>query len=168
MPVPQNRIGSSAPIAAETLALTKGEIIENARGELVVEVELREAPVQFLTAGQRPVHCAGQSSESVGKPGIESAGIGIAQESVQAVVGALLSLNLKRIVAGPANVIVVGNCSELAVRCSESFPAGATAKSVTGDDATRGRRSHVLVQSVHQDVGAAGAGVADGQHDLTG
>ena len=81
--------------------------------------------------------------------------------------GALLSLNLKRIVAGSTNVVVVGNCSELAVRCSESFPAGAAAKSVTGD-ATRGRRSYVLVQSVHQDVGAAGAGVANRQHDLTG
>jgi hypothetical protein len=46
-PISQDRIDGTAPIAAKLLAFSEWQIIGNAGRELVIEVELREPPIQL-------------------------------------------------------------------------------------------------------------------------
>src|ERR1035441_3635814 len=148
MPISENCIRSAAPIAAEPLAFPKWKVVKNASRELVVEVDLGEPPIQLAGSGQRPVHRTRKRAESVWKSGIKSPGVGIAQQSIQAVSRALLRLELQRIISGTANVVVVGDSGELAVWRNKSATVGTTSESVTGNNTARSRGPNVLVQTV--------------------
>src|ERR1700722_3596327 len=58
LPVPEDGIRRATPIAAELPAFSERQIVENAGGEAVVEIELRQPPVQLLRSGQRIVNRA--------------------------------------------------------------------------------------------------------------
>src|ERR1700691_3791258 len=66
LPVPQNGVGSSSPVAAVVLPLAEWKIIEDAGGESIVQVQLRQSPIQFLGAGQRPIDRADIGAQAIG------------------------------------------------------------------------------------------------------
>src|SRR4029077_20473430 len=41
LPIPQNRVGCAVPGTAESLALTEGQFVNHAGGEIVIEIDLR-------------------------------------------------------------------------------------------------------------------------------
>src|SRR5580704_423723 len=50
LPVSQQYIGSSAPIAAEVLALAKRQVVKNARGKDIIQIKLGQTPIQPLSS----------------------------------------------------------------------------------------------------------------------
>src|SRR5208282_1916579 len=55
LPAPEERIRHTVPIAAEALSVAEGQVIDNARGEIIVKVELRGSPIELLPIGQREI-----------------------------------------------------------------------------------------------------------------
>src|ERR1700722_5908213 len=78
LPVAEHCVDRAAPIATEMLALAKWEVVKDAGGELIVEVELRQPPIRFLRSGEWPVHGTRKCPQTVGEAGIEGARVGIA------------------------------------------------------------------------------------------
>src|SRR5580700_2428227 len=105
--MPKDGVGGSAPVAAEPLALAEGQVIKDAGGKTIIEVELRQAPIEPRGPGQRIIKRAGVSTQAVSQTGIEISRIGIADQSVQPVPGALgFSLDLEGIVPGCPDAVI--------------------------------------------------------------
>ena len=51
----EKRVGHVVPIAAELLSAAEGQIVNDAAGEAVVEIDLRQAPIQALPVGKREI-----------------------------------------------------------------------------------------------------------------
>src|ERR1700728_2422258 len=168
LPIPKNRIGHTIPAASEFLPFAKRQIIENAGGELVVEIDLRKAPIQFLSPGQWPVHGTGKRTYPIRKTRIERSRIGIAQQCIKPVPRVLLGLDLEGVVVSPAVVTVVINGGELAVRSrkissARTAPQRVTRLRVWPSGAGR-RRTDVLVKAVVEDVCAASPSITGGHN----
>src|SRR6202041_2270296 len=48
LPVSQYGVGRSAPVVAIRFAFTEGQIVENARGKDIIQVKLRQSPIELL------------------------------------------------------------------------------------------------------------------------
>ena len=156
LPVTENAIHRTAPVTPETLAFTERKIVQHAGGELLGQIELRKAPIGLLTAGQRPVCRPGEGSEAIGQSRVVGVGPGIAEKRIDAVARALgFRLDLERIIAGAADIVVIVNGCEGTVRRGESRSPGTATQRVTCNHTAGRGRSNVLIHPVHQDVRAA-------------
>jgi len=76
----------------------------------VIEVQLRQAPIQFVETGERIVDRAGIGAQAIGQASIEIAGIGIADQGIQAMPRTLgFGFYLEGIITGGAYAVVVSD-----------------------------------------------------------
>src|SRR5712692_2795225 len=120
----------------------------------MIEIKLRQAPVRPLSSWQGPERRAGRRSKAVRKAGIEGAGIGIAEQSIETVPRALgLGPDLKGVIPGTAYVVDVRDNSEggdgwgiPATECVPGDRACATRTRLGGTD--------IQIHAVYQDMRA--------------
>src|SRR5579864_502097 len=79
LPVPQYSIGGATPIAAELPAFAEWQVIQDAGRKGVIQIQLRQSPIEFRTPGQRVVQGAGIRAQAVGHAGVECSRPGVAQ-----------------------------------------------------------------------------------------
>src|SRR5579871_4441801 len=58
LPIAEQGVRSSIPIVAELSAATEREIVDHAAYETVIEIDLRQRPIQVLPVGEREVRSA--------------------------------------------------------------------------------------------------------------
>ena len=86
-------------------APAEGQIVDDAGGEVVVEIDPGKSPIQFVPIGKRKVGGTIIGTQTIGKPRVVSARVGVANQGVDSVTGALgLGLNLQTIVVSEALV----------------------------------------------------------------
>jgi hypothetical protein len=66
LPATEKRLGQVTPIVAVLLTSTEGQVIDNAGGEIIVEVDLRGPPIERLPIGQREVGGAQFGTQAIG------------------------------------------------------------------------------------------------------
>src|SRR5215469_5521437 len=155
LPVAQDCIGCTAPVAAKVLALAKRQVVQNAGGKVVVEIELRHAPIQLAVTRQGIIQCPRIRAEAIGHAGVERTRPGIAEQGVEAVARALgLPLRLEGVVASPSHTIIGNNTLE---RCGIWVGREAATDGVAGNTAASSRRTQILVGLPDQNAGTAGA-----------
>src|SRR5690348_13970023 len=89
LPVAQDRIRRPGPIAAEVFAFSKGQVIQNAGSKVVVQIQLREAPVELRASGKRIINGSRISTQPIRHTGVEGSRPGIAQQGIKSVTCAL-------------------------------------------------------------------------------
>ena len=165
MPISQDRVDRTSPAAAELLAFAEGQVIEHAGSEVVVELDLRQAPVCSRRSWQGPVGHAGAGTQTIVESGVEIARVRVAQEDVKSVLGTLgLGLHLERIVPSRARVGRGGDCGKRAERRG----GNSAAKCIAGYEPACGGGRHIQVTTVHQDAMTARTRISDRQHDTAG
>src|ERR1700688_712243 len=143
LPISQHCVNRSTPVAAEMPSLTERQIIENAGGKDIVQVELRQSPIQLLRTRERPIECARIAAQTVRKTGIESAGPSVANQRVQAVPSTFgLGFHLERIVTRRSYAVIAVN--RLERKCVRERRK-ATAPRVAGDYAACSGRTDIFV-----------------------
>src|SRR5205807_5229371 len=164
-PIAENSIGNPIPIATDMLAPSKGQVVEHACGELTVRIKGRERPVRLLRARQRPVNRSWERPESVRQPGIESSGPCVSQQGIEPMARTFgLSLDLERVIAGAACVVVVEDVEEIRnVRRGSYISA---TQGVARDRSAGSWRVELQVQAIYQNVRAARAGVSGCEHKV--
>src|SRR6202041_573361 len=129
--MPKDSVGGAAPAAAILLAFAERQVIEDAGGKTVIEVQLRQAPIQLRSARQRVIERTWVRAETVGQAGIEIARIGIADQSVETMPRALgLGFDLQGIITGGTDAVIdvntlKGPSSRLVPRVREVSKAAA-------------------------------------------
>ena len=78
-------VGQGSPIAAEPPTPAEGKIIDHAGREAVVEIDLRQRPVQLLPIGERKIWRAEQRAQTIGQPIVVCMGIGVGDEGIKPV-----------------------------------------------------------------------------------
>src|SRR5438477_7047604 len=58
LPVPEDGIGRTAPITAELLTFPEWQVVQDAGGEAVIQIQLRQSPIQFRAARKRIINRA--------------------------------------------------------------------------------------------------------------
>src|SRR5271155_2843719 len=105
LPIPKSCVGRAVPVSAEHFASAERQVVNDAGGEVVVEVDLRQAPIQLRPVRKREIGRTQQRTQTVGEAIIVGVRIGITNQSVEAVPGRLgLGLDLQRVVSGLAEV----------------------------------------------------------------
>lgn len=100
LPASEGRVDRAAPVAADGLAFAEGQVIDDAGGELLIKVYLRQTPVRSRGTGQRPIGRAAGGTETVRITRVERMGPSVPEESVKTVPCALcLGFDLKRVIA---------------------------------------------------------------------
>src|ERR1700733_15547715 len=98
LPVTQNCVANAVHIAAKRLAFAEWEFVKDAGSELVIEVDLRQAPICPGSSGQRPVSRTRGCACAVREAGVKGARPGVAEQSVQTMSDTLrFSLDLQRV-----------------------------------------------------------------------
>src|SRR5713101_5595503 len=165
LPISKDRIDRPAPAAAELFAFAKGKVIEHAGSEVVVELDLRQAPVCSRRSRQGPVGHASAGTQSVVESRVEIARVRVPQKDIESVPGALgFRLHLERIIPSRTGVGGGSDGGEWA----ERGRGNSTAKRVTRHNAACGGRGHVQVAAVHQNVMTASARIPHCQHNTAG
>ena len=130
---------------------------------------MRQTQIQSLGSGQGPIQCAGVGAQAIGQPGVEVAGVGVAQQGVESVPCTLgLGLQQEPVVAGGADAVIADDGLEVP-------GVGEDAKSATERVALHGiaavragvRVIDVFVDLANQNVSAAGTGIACRHHDVS-
>lgn len=153
LPPSQGGIGHSVPGTAEVLPSAEGQIINHASREAMIQLDLGQRPVRSLGIWERVVSGAGAGTYTIGKPGIEIAGISVAQKCVHPVPGALgFRFHLQRIVARRTDIVDVRYGRKLWV--GSRTGAESTAESVAGHGAACAGRGNVQIHAINQDVSA--------------
>ena len=111
-PISQDGVYRAAPLAAELLTPTKRQVVNHAGGEIMIELNLREAPVCFCRPGKRIIRSAAGTGATrakiVRESTVEIPGIRITQQCVDPMSRALrLRLDLERIVSRGTRVLGV-------------------------------------------------------------
>ena len=70
-------------------ALAERQIVDDAAGEAVIEIDLRQRPIEVLPVGQREVGRAQLRSQAVGQAVVVGARVGVGNQRVKAVLGRL-------------------------------------------------------------------------------
>src|ERR1700689_136772 len=163
LPIPQDRVGALAPSPSELLAAAERQVVQHASRKAAVQVQFRESPVQVRRSRQGIIQRARIGSQTVRQAGIEIARVGIADQSVQAVLCALgLSLYLQRIVARRAHGIVAIDGLEGAPQGlvdREGEEANAATHRIASHHPACPRIVQILVHLAHQNMVAARSGV---------
>ena len=140
--------------------------------KVIVEVDLGKSPIEFLPAGQRIVGSSDGTPQAVGEAVIVSAGVGIADESVDAVAGAFrLRLNLQTVVVSVALIGGIGNGGILGMPYWDTAPnkrsTRPASQRISGGSTSQGS-ADVQVISIEQDVVAARPCITSGENNLPG
>src|SRR5271165_7002442 len=168
LPVANHRVNKGVDVVSEPAPFPVGQLVNHAGDEIVVEVDLRQRPVQLLPVGQGEVRGAYRSAQAVRKAVVIGARKGISHQGVNAVFRTLgLRFDLKRIVVGAALVDRGGNGGER-IRSIGPVGGSSASQSVPGDGSASAGRRNVDVVAVDQDMRAARAGVANREHDVAG
>ena len=105
LPVPQKRVRSVIPSIAELLAFAERQVINDATREVVIEVDLRQPPIELLLIREREIRRTQQGTQTVGQAIIVGARIGVTKQSVQSVpVRLSLGFDLQRVVSCLADI----------------------------------------------------------------
>src|ERR1019366_3165494 len=105
LPIPKSCVGRAIPVTAELLAPAERQIVNDATREIIVEVDLRQTPIQLLPIRKREIGRTQQGTQTVGEAIIVGARIGVTKQSVEAVPGRPgLGFDLQRVVSGVAEV----------------------------------------------------------------
>src|ERR1700682_40968 len=89
LPVPEYGVRGTAPVAAEVLPFAKGQVIQDTRGEVVVQVQLRQSPVQFRASWKRVIDRSRIRTQTVRHAGVEGPRPGITDQRIKPVACAL-------------------------------------------------------------------------------
>src|ERR1035438_2924149 len=166
MPISQDRVHRAIPVPPEVLTLAEGQIVENAGGEAVIQIQLRKTPVELLGSRERTLQGAGVGAQAVGHARIEGARPRIAEQCIETMPGALgLSLYLQRVIASIPYAVVAGNGLKKSCKwkCSKTATQG-----VAADHTARAGLIEVFVFLTDENVLAVRAGVSDRQHNVPG
>src|SRR5580765_2983050 len=99
-PSAENLVDGSIPSASKLFPATEWQIVQHTCCELMVQLDLRESPIQLVSSRQRPIGRADIAAQSVRQSAIEVSCICIPQQRVQSMPHTLcLSLRLQRVVA---------------------------------------------------------------------
>src|SRR6267378_3170030 len=133
LPVAENRVHRATPAAPELLALPERQLVGDAGGELVIQVERGKRPVQLLISRQREIGCSGERTQAVGHTRVKRTRVGVAQQGVEPLLDALrFSLDLERVVVCLTDVVVIGDRKwEQERRCSPLRSKGRATRTAT-------------------------------------
>ena len=125
------------------LAFAKWQVVQDARRETIVKVQLRQTPIKLLITRQRVVKSAWIRTQAVRHAGVKGARPGIAEQGVQPVACALgFAFNLESSVAGCSHAVVRDDLLE---RRSVRIGWEAAADGVARDHTTCAGRTQILV-----------------------
>jgi len=171
LPVSEDGVGDAVPTAAKGFTLAKGKVVNDAGTEVVVEIDLREGPIQLLPVRERIVGGAKSGTQAVAEANVVGTGISITDQSVDAVARALsFGFDLKPVVMGHALVGDVGDGVEReigGVRGSHSSSARPAANGVAGNVSACHGGGNVEVIAIDENVVTAGTCISGCEHDIT-
>ena len=90
-PASSDGIDRTVPIIAKALALSERKVVDDAGGEVVIELNLRQSPVGILGSRQREICAAGAGSYPIRKSVVEVPGIGVARRAYSPCLALLVS-----------------------------------------------------------------------------
>src|ERR1700678_2651181 len=71
LPTAKDRVFGAVPRTAKRLALAKRQVIKDAGGKIVIQVDLREAPIRLTCTGERPVSGTREGAIAIGHSGVK-------------------------------------------------------------------------------------------------
>jgi hypothetical protein len=116
-------------------ALAERQVVNDAGREIMIQVDLREAPIEALPIRKGKVSGADDAPQPIRKASVVSSRISVSDERVNAVPRALgLGFDLQRIVVRPPGVIdiVDGGIRESGIGHAERRPIGTASQRVSG------------------------------------
>lgn len=166
-PISQDSVDGAAPRAAELLTPTKGQVINYAGSEIMIELNLRQCPVCFCRSGKRIICGAGARAKIVRESTVEIPGIRITQQGVKPMSRTLgLRLDLERIVSSRTCILEVEDERVLVWGICRRRCAQATAQSVIGDRTTCIGRGYVQVHPVDQNMCAVRPRITEREENI--
>src|SRR4029077_10384724 len=105
LPAPQHGVGDLIPVTSILLAPAERQVVNDASREAVIEIDLRQRPVQFFPIRKWEVGRTQQRAKTVGQAIVVGMRISITNQSVKAVLRGLgLGFDLQRVVSGLAEI----------------------------------------------------------------
>src|ERR1700722_6379713 len=146
LPASKQGVGDPIPVASILLAPAERQIVNEAAGETVVEVDLRQCPIQFLPIWKWEVGRAQQRAKTIGEAIIIGVRIGITDQGVKTILRGLgLGLDLQRVVSGFAKIAELQDSVADPKRRYKSCATGRTSERVTSNGAAGSRANPVRV-----------------------
>src|SRR5579864_1107827 len=97
LPASADRVANGVPVAPPFLPFAEGQLINDAGGEVLIEVDLRESPIEVLPIRKREIRGPDDTSQPVAETGVICSRIGVRNQRVKAMPRALgLGLDLQR------------------------------------------------------------------------
>src|SRR5262249_25638415 len=96
LPVSEQSVRQPVPVVAELPASSKRQIVQDAGRKVVIQIDLRQTPVEVFPVGQREVRRARQRAETITQAVVIRLRIRVAEERIQTVLRRLrFRLNLQ-------------------------------------------------------------------------
>src|ERR1019366_8419217 len=163
--------GRPVPTTSPFLTLAERQVVNDAGGEILIQVDLREAPIETLPVRERKVSGANDAPQAIRKSRIVGSRVSVSDERVNAVPFALgLGFDLQRIVTRLPGVIniVDGGIRERGIGHAESRAIRTASQLVSRDGSAGGGRPDIDVIAELQKVGTARTGITGRYYDVSG